>query len=103
MGKVNLGHYLYIAESHSIASFCVSDFNVLGSLHHTFANKGTQSFSVEIVDDSEIEEEETFSLSLVKAYPSDAVQFDPAILNVTIMDNDSKVYSIDYERLGTDS
>ena len=100
---MDLGHYLFIAESHSIALFCVSDFNVLGSLNHTFANKGNQSFSVKIVDDSEIEEEETFSLSLIKAYPSDSVQFDPAILNVTIMDNDSKVYSIDYERLGTDS
>ena len=65
---------------------------MLGSLHHTFANKGTQSFSVEIVDDGEKEEQETFSLSLIKAYPSNAVQFDPAILHFTIIDRQSKFY-----------
>ena len=70
-----------------------SDFSVLGSLHHTFVKHGTQSFSVEIVDDSEIEEEETFSLSLIEAYPSDAIQFDPAVLHVTITDNESKIYN----------
>ena len=60
---------------------------------YTIVKHGTQSFSVEIVDDSEIEEEETFSLSLIEAYPSDAIQFDPTVLHVTVTDNESKIYN----------
>ena len=87
----------YLVESDSFQSvplhFHLLDFNALGPLHHTFVKHGSQLFSVEIVDDSETEEGETFSLSLIKAYPSDAVQFDPAILHVTITDNESKIYN----------
>ena len=55
-----------------------------------FLENQSQSYSVAILDDSEIEESEMFTLSLIAIDPTDQVLISPGVFTFTIADNDSE-------------